>query len=141
MKWPARLWDARPPRWFRVISAGFAVLFAVGLTDADELVDVIWGILACSLMLVNAIAPKGLYDGRFNAWTQKHPFVSGGLAFTVLGGSALALLSDFIDSWLAAVIVLPMSAAFTAWITHRQRVLDPDRHRGDHGVRHTTRKT
>jgi hypothetical protein len=122
MKLPARWWEGRPPRWFRLTSAVFAVLFAVGLKDAPELVDVIWGVLACSLMLVNAIAPRGLYDGRFNDWTQKHPLVGGGLAFIVLGGSALALMSDFIDSRLAAVIVLPVSAAFTAWMTCRQRV-------------------
>jgi hypothetical protein len=122
MNLPARRWDGRPPRWFRLTSAVIAVLFAVGLKDARELVDVIWGVLACSLMLVNAIAPRGLYDGRFNAWTEKHPFVGGGLVFIVLGGSAVALMSDFIDSWLAAVIVLPMSAVFTAWITYRRRV-------------------
>jgi hypothetical protein len=121
MKLPVRLWGGRPPRWFRITSAGIAVLFAVGLIHAHELIDVIWGVLACSLMLVNAIAPKGLYDGRFNAWTQKHPIVAGGLLFLILSGSALALLSDYIDSWLAAVIVLPMSAAFVAWITYRER--------------------
>ncbi|MEV0804704.1 hypothetical protein AB0I34_43935 [Kribbella sp. NPDC050281] len=121
MKLPTRLWDSRPPRWFRITSVGLAVLFAVGLRNAHGLIDVFWGVLACSLLLVNAVAPKGLYDGRFNAWTQKHPIVSGGLVFLVLGGSALAVLSDYVDSWLAAVIVLPLSAAFVAWITYRER--------------------
>jgi hypothetical protein len=121
MKLPTRLWDGRPARWFRITSAGIAVLFAVGLTNADRLIDVFWGVLACSLMLVNAIAPKGLYDGRFTAWTRKHPIVSGGLFFLILGGSALALMSDYVDTWLAAVIVLPVTAAFAAWVTYRER--------------------
>jgi hypothetical protein len=122
MKLPTWSWGAsRPPRWFRITSAAIAVLFAAGLMNADELTDVLWGVLACLIMLLNAIAPKGLYDGRFNAWTQKHPIASGSLIFLVLGGSALSLLSDYVDKWLAAVIVLPLSAAFAAWITHRDR--------------------
>ena len=121
MKLPTRLWNGRPPRWFRITSAGIAVLFAVGLTNAHELIAIIWGVLACSLMLVNAIAPKGLYDGRFSAWTQQHPIMSGVLGFLVLGGSSLALLSDYVDSWLAAVVALPLSAAFAAWNTYRLR--------------------
>lgn len=125
MKLPTRLWFGRPPRWFRITSAAMAVLFAVGLRNAHELIDVFWGVLACSLLLVNAIAPRGLYDGRFNAWTRKHPIVSGGLFFLILGGSALAVLSDYVDMWLAAVIVLPLSAAFAVWATYRDRAATP----------------
>lgn len=119
MKLPTRLWGGRPPRWFRIISAALAVLFAVELINAHRLIDVFWGALACSLMLMNAIAPKGLYDGRFDAWTRKHPMASAVLLFIVLGGIALAVLSDYVQLWLAAVIVLPLSAAVAPWAAYR----------------------
>jgi TRAP-type C4-dicarboxylate transport system permease large subunit len=112
---------SRPPRWFRIISATIAGVSAVRLFYAQELADVFWGVVVCALMLLNAIAPKGQYDGRFNAWTQRHPIVSGGLTFLVLGGGLVFLLSDYVAGWLAAVIVLPLSAAFVAWMSYRER--------------------
>ena len=117
---PTWLGGSRPPRWLRIISAAIAVLFAVGLSNAHALTDVFGGALACSLMLLTAIAPKGLYDGRFSAWTRKHPIANGSLIFLVLGGCLLMLLSDYIAAWLAAVIVVPPSATFAAWITYRE---------------------
>ncbi|NIK58209.1 hypothetical protein [Kribbella shirazensis] len=111
----------RPPRWFRLASAAIAVLFAVGLMNARELTDVFRGILGCSLMLLTAIAPKGLYDGRFKAWTPRHRILSGALVFLVLGGIFLFMLSDYIAPWLAAVCAFPLSAAFAAWSTYRER--------------------
>ena len=122
MKLPTWSLVSRPPRWFRIISATAAVLSAVRLFYAHELADVFWGVVVCALLLLNAIAPKGLYDGRFDAWTQKHPIVSGSLTFLILGGGFVFLLSDYVAKWLAAVIVLPLSAAFVAWMSYRERV-------------------
>ncbi|WP_157630691.1 hypothetical protein [Kribbella catacumbae] len=93
--------------------------------NARELTDVIWCVLACSLMVLNAIVPKGLHDGRFTAWTQKHPIVTGGLIFLIMGSGLVFLLSDHVAKWLAAVIALPLSAAFVAWMTaYRLAVLN-----------------
>lgn len=127
MPLPTWLGGRRPPRWLRIISAAIAVLFAVGLSNAHALTDVFGGSLSCSFMLLNAIASKGLYDGRFSAWTRKHPIANGSLIFLVLGGCLLLLLSDHIAAWLAAVIVVPPSATFAVWVTYRDHCCSVDR--------------
>lgn len=110
-----------PPRWFRIVSAAMAVLFALGLMNAHELTDILWSGLACSFMLLNAIAPRRLYDGTFNAWMGNHPIVNGSLIFLFLGGMLALLLSDYVAGWLAAVIAVPLAAAFAAWVAYRER--------------------
>jgi hypothetical protein len=72
-------------------------------------------------MLLNAIAPRRLYDGTFNAWMGNLPIVSGSLIFLFLGGNLVFVLSDYVARWLDAVIAVPLAAAFAAWVAYRER--------------------
>ena len=120
-----RSWTAGPPpRWFRIMSLVTAVLFPLKLIGEHSLDDVMWAVAICAIMLVNAVVPRGLYDGRFSAWMNEHPLVNGGSAFLVLGAGLFSILSDFISSsWPRAAIALPAAAVFAVLMVYRTRTL------------------
>jgi uncharacterized membrane protein YbhN (UPF0104 family) len=111
----------RPPRWFRVVAAVTAVVFPLQLISEHSLNDTLWAVVIFAIMALNAIAPRGLYDGRFNAWMQDHPLVNGGFVFLILGAGLFSILSDYFATWLCAAIAIPVAAGFAVFMVYRSR--------------------
>jgi hypothetical protein len=117
-------WASRPPRWRRVAAGAFAVSFALRLITAHNLNDVLWALFVCGGLGLSAVAPRGLYDGRFEAWLRAHPVVNAGLTFLLLGTALYLVLSSFLADWLSGVIALPLAAGFAAWVVYRARSVE-----------------
>jgi hypothetical protein len=114
-------WASRPPRWFRVVAGVVAVFFALELITAHNFNDVLWAVFVCGGLGLNAVAPRGLYDGRFEAWLRAHPVVNAGLTFLLLATALYLGLSSFLPDWLGVVIALPLAAGLAAWVVYRAR--------------------
>jgi hypothetical protein len=117
-------WASRPPRWRRVVAGVFAMIFALGLITAHNLNDVLWAVFVCGVLGLGAVAPRGLYDGRFTAWLRAHPVVNAGPTFLLLGTVLYLVLSGFLPDWLGVVIALPLAAGLAAWAVYRARSVE-----------------
>jgi hypothetical protein len=117
-------WASRPPRWRRVVSGVAAVIFALELITVDEPSDVVVAVGVCGVLGLDAVAPRGLYDGRFTAWLRAHPLVNAGLTFLLLGTVLYLVLSIFLTDWLGVVIALPLAAGAAAWAVYRARSVE-----------------
>ena len=113
----------KPPRWMRIGAAAVAAVFCLQLLFGEHGPhDVVWTVVECTLMMLIAIAPRGLYDGRADAWERNHPIASGTLMFVVLSGLLMWCLADYVAWWLAAAIALPGAAVLATWITYRHHI-------------------
>jgi hypothetical protein len=117
-------WASRPPRWRRIAAGAFAVSFALRLITAHNFNDVLWTVYVCGVLGLGAVAPRGLYDGRFTAWLRAHPVVNAGLTFLLLGTALYLGLSSFLPDWLGVVIALPLAAGAAAWTAYRARSVE-----------------
>ncbi|TCM48949.1 hypothetical protein [Kribbella sp. VKM Ac-2568] len=115
---------SRPPRWVRIVLGAVAVIWALGLITADEPSDVVFRVFFCGSLGLQAVAPRGLYDGRFNAWLRAHPVVNAGLTILLLGTALYVGLSIFLADWLGVVIALPLAAGAAAWAAYRARSVE-----------------
>ena len=77
-----------------------------------------------SCLGLGAVAPRGLYDGRFTAWLRAHPVVNAGLTFLLLATALYLGLSSFLPDWLGGVIALPPAAGLAAWVVYRARSVE-----------------
>ena len=87
----------RPPGWLRIVAAVVTVVYCVLLIPDHDLAHLLSTAAFAPLFLVVAIAPQGLFDGRFAAWTQRHPAASIGLViifFAALVSSVLIRVFD-----------------------------------------------
>jgi hypothetical protein len=116
-------WASRPPRWARIVFGTGAVIFALELITADEPSDVVFRVFFCGSLGLQAVAPRGLYDGRFDAWLRAHPVVNAGLTFLLLETALYVVLSIFLTDWLGVVIALPLAAG-AAWAVYRARSVE-----------------
>jgi hypothetical protein len=114
---------SRPPRWLRIVFGAGAVITALGLITADEPSDVVVAVGVCGSLGLHAVAPRGLYDGRFDAWLRAHPVVNAGLTFLLLETALYLVLSIFLADWLGVVIALPLAAG-AAWSVYRARSVE-----------------
>jgi hypothetical protein len=117
-------WASRPPRWRRIVAGAFAVSCALRLITAHNLHDVLWTVYVCGVLGLGAVAPRGLYDGRFEAWLRAHPVVNAGLTFLLFGAPLYWILSSFLADWLGVVIALPLAAGAAAWAVYRARSVE-----------------
>jgi hypothetical protein len=104
----------RPPRWLRIIAAVVAVVYGFQLIFDHSLANVISTAVLCPLFLTFAIAPRGLFDGRFDVWTRRHRVTAGSLVFVFLGALGMSALADTIGWWPALGITVPV-AGVLAW--------------------------
>jgi hypothetical protein len=112
----------RPPWWFRIMSLVFAVLLAGQLIGHHRPLDVVQGVLLCGLMLMNAIAPRGMYDGRFETWASTHRLLSSSLVFVFLGLLLLVTLRDFFNIWTSMIISVAVAGVATVFGVWRSQV-------------------
>jgi hypothetical protein len=104
----------RPPRWLRIVAAAVTALYGVLLIPDHSPQDVLKTAVLAPLFLLVAIAPHGLFDGRFNAWTRRHLILTSGIMFVVFGTYCLSGLATLLDWWLAVAITLPVTAIVVA---------------------------
>jgi hypothetical protein len=117
-------WASRPPRWRRITAGVAAVFVALRLITAHNFNDVLWTVYVCGVLGLGAVAPRGLYDGRFTTWMRAHPVVNAGLTFLLLGAPLYWILSSFLTDWLGVVIALPLAAGSAAWTAYRARSVE-----------------
>jgi hypothetical protein len=111
----------RPPRWLRIVAGVATVLYSVQLIPNHEPQDVLKVAALAPLFLLFAIAPPGLFDGRFEAWTRRHPLARSAFTFVFFGALCLSGLAELLDWGPALAITLPLSAIVVAVVAYVSR--------------------
>jgi hypothetical protein len=109
-RWPTK----RPPPWLRIVAAAVTVVYCLLLIPDHALQDLLHTAVLAPLFLLFAIAPHGLFDGRFDAWTRRHLIATSGVLFVFFSALCLSGLAELVDWGLAVVITLPVTAIFVA---------------------------
>ncbi|QNE19445.1 hypothetical protein F1D05_17915 [Kribbella qitaiheensis] len=108
----------------RVVAAVVTVVYCVLLIPDHELRDVVKTVGLAPLYLVFAIEPRGLFDGRSEAWTRRHPIATGVVLFVFLSALCSSGLSEVLDWGPALAITLPAMAVIVAvgtYFFHRRQ--------------------
>lgn len=114
--------SGRPARWMRVWAALMGLLFIVSLIfDHDDVGDYVTAVTLCGLMSVTVFAPRGLYDGRFAAWSRRHVVLSAALIVAGMAGCSFVVLSTVFGQRIGVLVGVPAGMAFGAFAAYLDR--------------------
>ena len=114
----------RPDRSMRLLALALVLFTLYGLPDAEGWHDDLWAVWSVVFFSLLAIAPRGLYDGRFELWSRRHDALSLALVVVFAFVPGFLLLSEhFSDrtSLLIAVLMAPGPAALAFYSGRRHR--------------------
>jgi hypothetical protein len=89
----------RPGRTARLFALAIFLFSLYGLTHAEDWRDYIEGGTWCLWTALFAVAPRGLYDGRFAAWANLRKAPSTLLVLVFLLPTAFTSVTAFADDW------------------------------------------
>ena len=96
----------RPGRTMRLLGLAVLLCLLYGLTEAKGWRQHLTGISEISLVSLIVIAPRGLYDGRFQRWSDRHKVLAWLPAAVFIGVVGFLVLSDIAEDWKFGLIVL-----------------------------------
>jgi drug/metabolite transporter (DMT)-like permease len=108
----------------RLVALAFVLVTLYGLPEAKNWHNYFWAAWSVLLFSLLAIAPRGLYDGRFERWSRRHEVLSGALVTVFMFVPGFMLLTDhFSDrtSLLIAGLIAPGVAALSVYGGRRRR--------------------
>ncbi|MGZ0149408.1 hypothetical protein ACXJJ3_20255 [Kribbella sp. WER1] len=89
----------RPGRTLRLFALAILLFNLYSLTGARTWHDGLSAAGVCLWTSLLAIAPRGLYDGRADAWSKRHQVVSWLLMMVFLGLAGFLVISGIADDW------------------------------------------
>ena len=102
-----------PPALVQRIFAGVTVAtVVVRLIVEPSVRNALWVVALCPLLVAVVVQPKGLRDGRSQAWEQRHPVIFGAGAASFTGIGAYLFLSWLFDGWWGVVIAVVLGLAY-----------------------------
>jgi hypothetical protein len=99
----------------RLFAVAFALFSLYGLTRAEHWREYVFGATWCLWMGLFAVAPRGLWDGRFAAWANLNKVRSTLLILTFLVPAGFIAVTSFADDWkFGLFITVGVSIGLTA---------------------------
>ncbi|HEY3511587.1 hypothetical protein [Kribbella sp. NPDC051137] len=96
----------RPGRSRRLIALSIFLFSLYALTGTYHWHDGLVAVSICVWAALYAIAPRSLYDGRAQAWSEKHTVLSWLTTVVFLAAAAFPAVSALGDDWPFALTVL-----------------------------------
>ncbi|GAA1576093.1 hypothetical protein [Kribbella karoonensis] len=96
----------RPGRSRRLVGLSVFLFSLYGLTGAHSWHDGLVAVSICVWAALYAIAPRSLYEGRAQAWSEKHTVLSWLTTVVFLAAAAFPAVSALGDDWPFALTVL-----------------------------------
>lgn len=120
----ARRVARRPGRTFRLFALAIFLFNLYGLTGANTWHDGLSAAGVCLWTGLYAIAPRGLYDGRADAWSKRHKVLSGLLVTVFLAAAGFLAISGATDDWqfvLTMLVFFVVLAIAKSWAARTKR--------------------
>ncbi|HEY3562530.1 MAG TPA: hypothetical protein VGL05_33925 [Kribbella sp.] len=89
----------RPGRTMRLVALSVLLCMIYGLTEATTWRDYATGASGVVLVGLIVVAPRGLYDGRWTCWAERHKRLSWLPTMVFLCVVGFPLISGFADDW------------------------------------------